>query len=112
MSLNEGKNPFSMFQGKKMTSNLMKEAKQEVKPPKKKNFGGQKWKEKIQNTVERMELELTKFEEKIQQAETINELYQQFRGSSVKPILNILHEKYHAITENFVVERRSKVPAS
>jgi hypothetical protein len=59
-----------------------------------------------------MELELSRYEDKIQQAEAINELYQQFRGSTVKPILNILHEKYHAIRENFVVERRSKVGSS
>lgn len=85
------------------------DAKAELRLGKKKDSGGNKWKDKFQGTVERMEEELRRYEDRIQMAENINYLYQQFKTSNIKPILNILHEKYYGIQENFTIDRRSKV---
>jgi hypothetical protein len=109
MHLNaSGLNWTSLCSGKKLSSTLIKDPKVELKG-KKKDFGGQKWKEKIQNTIEKLDCELSQYEEKFEQAEMIYNLYQQFKDSSIKPVLNILHENYHAIKENFVVSRSNKV---
>lgn len=94
---------------RKLSENFIRETKIELKTGKKKDTGSHKWKDKFQGTIDRMEHELRRYEDRIQMTENINYLYQQFKGSNIKPILNILHEKYYGIQENFVFERKSKV---
>lgn len=104
---NSGFNLNSLY-GRKLSSILVKDQKIEAKG-KKKEMCPQKYKEKIQGTIEKLDIELGNYEEKIEQADNINNLFQQFSDSSLKSVLNILHEDFHAIKENFIVARSNKV---
>jgi hypothetical protein len=95
--------------GRKYSSTLIKEPKTAEGKGKRKDSGTMRFKEKIQGTIEKLDIELGHYEEKIEQVEAVYSLFQQYKDSSLKPVLNILHEDYHAVKENFNITRSNKV---
>jgi hypothetical protein len=73
------------------------------------NGKSRKWKDNLKASVERLDEELQRHHDKVQQADTLNTLFQSFKDSHVKSVLNILHEGKLALGETVTFERRKRV---